>query len=213
MTWSLKGTYFESCNCETACPCLFLSPPTEGECTALVGWHIETGTDEGVSLSGLNVALAVHSPGHMATTPWNVAVYVDARADENQNASLMKIFGGQGGGHPARLATHIGAIVGVRSVPISFSVEDGKHALTIPDIADVEIAPIAGQVPRHAVIREYQFAGFCSCHRESRRDAKGMPSDRNGSAALTSNWGDLDIGDVGDCQRMLSVFNGKTDWH
>ena len=98
-----------------------------------------------MSLSGLNVALAVHSPGHRATTPWNVAVYVDARADENQNASLMKIFGGQGGGHPARLATHIGAIVGVRSVPISFSVEDGKHALTIPDIADVEIAPIAGQ--------------------------------------------------------------------
>ena len=145
MSWSLKGTYFESCNCEAVCPCLFLSPPTEGECTALVGWHIEEGEDEGVSLSGLNVALAVHSPGHMATTPWNVAVYVDERASENQNASLMKIFGGQGGGHPARLATHIGAIVGVRSVPIDFSVENGRHALKIPKIADVEITPIAGQ--------------------------------------------------------------------
>ncbi len=145
MTWSLKGTYFESCNCDVACPCLFLSPPTDEECTALVGWHIEDGKDEGVSLSGLNVALAVHSPGHMATTPWNVAVYVDERADKEQNASLMKIFGGQGGGHPARLATHFGAVVGVRSVPIHFAVKDGKHALNIPDIADVEIAPIAGQ--------------------------------------------------------------------
>ena len=38
MTWSIKGTYFESCNCEVACPCLFLSAPTEGYCTALVGW-------------------------------------------------------------------------------------------------------------------------------------------------------------------------------
>ena len=145
MTWSLKGTYFESCNCDVACPCLFLSPPTEEECTALVGWHIEEGEDEAVSLSGLNVALAVHSPGHMATTQWNVAVYVDERADEAQNASLMKIFGGQGGGHPARLATHIGAIVGVRSVPIDFSVNDGNHAVTIPNIVDVEIAPITGQ--------------------------------------------------------------------
>lgn len=145
MTWSLKGTYFESCNCDVACPCLFLSPPTEDDCTALVGWHIEDGRDENVSLSGLNVALAVHSPGHMATTQWNVALYVDARADEDQNASLMKIFGGQGGGHPARLATHIGAIVGVRSVPIEFTIEGGKHALKIPEIADVEIDQITGQ--------------------------------------------------------------------
>lgn len=145
MTWSLKGTYFESCNCETACPCLFLSPPTEDECTALVGWHINEGIDEGLSLSGLNVALAVHSPGHMATTQWNVAVYVDDRASEEQNASLMKIFGGQGGGHPARLAGHIGKIVGVRSVPIDYSISGGKHALKIPEIADVEIAQIDGQ--------------------------------------------------------------------
>ncbi len=145
MTWTLKGTYFESCNCEVACPCLFLSPPTEGECTALVGWHIEEGDDDGVSLSGLNIALAVHSPGHMATTQWTVAVYVDSRADADQNASLMKIFGGQGGGHPARLATHIGAIAGVRSVPIEFTVTAGKHALKIPEIADVEIETMTGQ--------------------------------------------------------------------
>lgn len=145
MTWSLKGTYFESCNCDVACPCLFLSPPTEDECTALVGWHIQDGTDEGVSLSGLNVALAVHSPGHMATTQWSVALYVDERATEEQSASLMKIFGGKGGGHPARLATHIGAIVGVRSVPIEFTIDGGKHGLNIPNIADVQIDQIAGQ--------------------------------------------------------------------
>ncbi|MBV8106863.1 MAG: DUF1326 domain-containing protein, partial [Hyphomicrobiales bacterium] len=24
-------------NCEAACPCIFLSPPTEGECNALAG--------------------------------------------------------------------------------------------------------------------------------------------------------------------------------
>ncbi|AXS41188.1 DUF1326 domain-containing protein [Breoghania sp. L-A4] len=145
MAWSLEGTYFESCNCDTACPCLFLSTPTEGECTALVGWHIEEGSDEGVSLSGLNVALAVRSPGNMATTQWTVAVYVDERATEAQNASLMKIFGGQGGGHPARLAGHIGEIVGVRSVPIDYSIDGGKHVLKIPGIADVAIEQVSGQ--------------------------------------------------------------------
>lgn len=145
MSWSLEGTYFESCNCEVACPCLFLSAPTTGECTALVGWHIDKGKDGDVSLDGLNVALAVHSPGHMATTPWKVAVYVDERASETQNASLMKIFGGQGGGHPARLATHIGEIVGVRSVAIEYVADSGKRSLAIPDIANVEIEQMAGQ--------------------------------------------------------------------
>jgi len=145
MTWSLKGTYFESCNCEAACPCIFLSPPTNDDCTVLVGWHIDEGADEGVSLDGLNVALAVHSPGHMATNQWTAAVYVDERANEAQNACLMKIFGGQAGGHPARLAGHIGEIVGARVVPIDFSVDSGRHALKIPGIADVEIEPIAGQ--------------------------------------------------------------------
>jgi hypothetical protein len=37
ITWGLSGTYFESCNCDTACPCVFLSEPTEGDCTVLVG--------------------------------------------------------------------------------------------------------------------------------------------------------------------------------
>ena len=145
MTWSLKGTYFESCNCDVVCPCLFLSDPTEGECTALVGWHIEEGTDEDVSLSGLNVALAVHSPGNMAQNQWKVAVYVDEQASEAQNGSLMRIFGGQAGGHPARLATHIGEIVGVKNVPIDFSVKNGKYSLKIPEIADVEINQFTGQ--------------------------------------------------------------------
>ncbi|MEE8334606.1 MAG: DUF1326 domain-containing protein, partial [Alphaproteobacteria bacterium] len=45
MTWSLKGTYFESCNCDAACPCVFLSAPTDGDCTVLIGWHIDQGND------------------------------------------------------------------------------------------------------------------------------------------------------------------------
>lgn len=145
MTWSLNGTYFESCNCDLACPCIFLSPPNGDDCTVLIGWHVEDGKDEGVSLSGLNVALAVHSPGHMATTQWSAAVYVDDRATEEQKGSLLKIFGGQGGGHPARLASHIGEIVGVRSVPIEFSENGNTHSLKIPNIAEMEIEQTEGQ--------------------------------------------------------------------
>ncbi|MEK6736727.1 MAG: DUF1326 domain-containing protein, partial [Pseudomonadota bacterium] len=34
--WSLQGSYFEACNCETACPCVWLQPPSEGNCKLLV---------------------------------------------------------------------------------------------------------------------------------------------------------------------------------
>ena len=79
-SWTLKGSYFETCNCETACPCVFLSPPTEGDCTVLVAWHVDEGRFGEVALDGLNVALAVHSPGHMAEVKWKAALYLDERA-------------------------------------------------------------------------------------------------------------------------------------
>lgn len=189
MTWSLKGTHFESCNCEAVCPCIFLSPPSQGECTALVGWHIEQGEDEGVSLNGLNVALAVHSAGHMATTKWTVAVYIDERASEEQNASLLKIFGGQGGGHPARLAQNIGEIAGVRSVPIEFSANGGVHSLKIPGIADVEIEPIAGQTDEAVTVSGHPLAiapGFAVTVSRSKRFSY---SDHGQSWSLTDKTG------------------------
>jgi hypothetical protein len=33
-SWKVSGSYFETCNCEAACPCIFLSPPTSGDAGA-----------------------------------------------------------------------------------------------------------------------------------------------------------------------------------
>lgn len=145
MSWQLKGVYFETCNCDAACPCVFLSAPTDGECTVLVGWHIEEGRDGEVSLDGLNVALAVHAPGHMMETQWRAAAYVDNRASDAQQQSLLRIFGGQAGGHPARLASHIGELLGAAPVAMTFEHTDSSYRLVIPDIAEAEIEAMAGQ--------------------------------------------------------------------
>jgi len=77
-TWALSGTYFESCNCDTACPCVFLSEPTEDDCTVLVGWHIEKGHAEGLQLDELNVApndSVVNNPAFNWTNPANTLPY------------------------------------------------------------------------------------------------------------------------------------------
>jgi hypothetical protein len=143
--WNLTGTYFETCNCEAACPCVFTSPPTQGHCTALVAWHIDKGQYEDVKLDGLNVALAVHAPGNMVATKWKVAAYFDDKASAAQNDALHAIFSGKAGGHPAILASFIGELAGAKNVPMRYQA-NGKHAsLTIPGIAEAEIEAMEGQ--------------------------------------------------------------------
>lgn len=158
MTWSVKGQYFESCNCEAACPCVFLSPPSGDECTVLVGWHIDEGEFEGTSLDGLNVALAALSPGHMAKVQWQAALYFDDRASEAQVDALAKIFSGQAGGHPARLASHIGEVLGAGPASIGFESAGKRVSMTIDGIADVAIAAPEGQGDAEITVTNHPLA-------------------------------------------------------
>lgn len=180
MTWDLKGQYFEACNCEAACPCLFLSPPTEDDCTALVVWRIDEGEFEGTRLDGLNVALAVYSPGHMAHVKWQVALYLDDRASEVQSRALATIFSGQAGGHPARLAAHIGEVLGAGPASIQFESTGMHTSMKIAGIADVAITAITGQgdtevtVGNHPLAISPGFAGVVSRSEHLAYDDHGM---------------------------------------
>ncbi len=158
MSWKVSGSYFESCNCDSACPCFFLSPPTQGECTALAGWHIDDGEHDGVRLDGLNVALAVHSPGHMAQTPWRVALYLDEQASQEQQGALGAIFSGAAGGHPAVLASHIGEVLGVATAPITFEADNGSRSMRIGEVADVKVTASAGQGGAQVSITNHPLA-------------------------------------------------------
>lgn len=142
--WDINGGYFETCNCDSVCPCAFLNPPTKGECTLLAGWHIAQGYYGDLSLNGLNVVLAAYSPGHMMEVPWKAALYLDETASEAQKNALTEIFTGKAGGHPAKLAAHIGEFVGVKSVPIEYHSNGKERGLTIPNIADAEIKDFIG---------------------------------------------------------------------
>jgi len=155
--WKVAGTYFEACNCEAACPCVFTSPPTDGECNALVGWHIDQGSFANTRLDGLNGALFAHAPGHMLQTKWKVALYVDEKADASQQDALTKIFSGAAGGHLAALGPLVGEVLGVRSAAIDYRA-NGKHrSLTIPHLAEMEIEALAGQNGEEVTLSKVPF--------------------------------------------------------
>ena len=142
--WSISGTYFEACNCEIACPCIFLSAPTDEDCTVLIAWHIESGSFGDTALDGLNVALAVYAPGLMTDGNWQVALYLDQRASESQQAAMTQMFGGQAGGHFEVLGGFIGEILGVSSAAIDFKADGKNRSLTVEGIAAMAVEAIEG---------------------------------------------------------------------
>lgn len=142
--WSLQGGYFETCNCVTSCPCIWLQPPSEGNCKLLVAWHIESGHLDDQSLDGLNVALACYSPGTMKEGNWEAALYVDERADDAQLNAITQIFSGQQGGHPAILMSFVSKVLGIKKVRIDYQEQGNKRQLSIPGIAQAEIESIEG---------------------------------------------------------------------
>lgn len=143
--WYMKGEYVESCSCKGACPCIYMGAPTEGSCTAIVGWHIDEGLHGSVGLEGLNVAVALHSPGNMVDGNWKVVLYIDQAADDRQAEALGAIFGGQAGGHPAVLATFIAEVLGMERVPILFEKGRSSRSFRLGSTAEAVVEAVEGQ--------------------------------------------------------------------
>lgn len=142
--WHLHGSYFETCNCETACPCIWLKPPSEGDCKLLVAWHIESGHFGQVRLDNRNVALACYAPGNMIDGHWQAALYVDECADDDQFSAITEIFSGKAGGHLQILMSFVGEILGIQKAKIEFYADQNNRRLSIPGIAQAEIESING---------------------------------------------------------------------
>lgn len=170
--WKVKGTYFEACTCEAACPCVFTSPPTDGKCSVLLAWNIEEGNYGDTQLGGLCAALFAHAPGHMLQTKWRVALYLDDRADAKQQEALGKIFSGEAGGHLAALGPLIGEVLGVRTAAIDYKSDGKRRSVKIGGLAEMEIEALVGQNNEDVTLHNIPFTavpGFPAVVARSKR--------------------------------------------
>ncbi len=159
MAYEIEGRLLEVCTCKVVCPCWVGDDPDGGRCDSALAWGIDTGTIDGIDVSGLTLALSVHIPGNVLTPrSWKAAVFVDDRASDEQQAALLKVFTGQAGGAIADLAGLIGEVVAVERAPITFAVEGGKGMLRIGDVAEAEMAPLHGATGRPTVLQETAFS-------------------------------------------------------
>src|SRR6202008_921473 len=132
--WRLRGDVMETCSCATTCPCNFGSDPIPLPCEVVIGWRIADGHYGNTRLAGLNVVLYGRIPGNAFQGNWNVGVYLDQRADQQQAQALGNIFSGQAGGWPSVLGQLIANTFSPKQVPIQFETVDDEHRITVPGL-------------------------------------------------------------------------------
>ncbi|MCR9111089.1 MAG: DUF1326 domain-containing protein [Rhodobacteraceae bacterium] len=93
--WELHGIELANCNCDTGCPCQFMSLPTKGRCEATVGYQIDKGYFGDVDLAGLKAAHVYKWPGAVHEGNGTMQTIIDESATPEQRNALEKILTGQ----------------------------------------------------------------------------------------------------------------------
>ena len=144
MSWSLSGSYFETCSCELMCPCnmSFDHGATNDYCRVTLVFNIKDGEIEGTDVGGLTVAAIADAPKVMTEGNWRLGMFVDGDVSDEQMEKLAAVFSGQKGGPMEGIAPLVGEVLGVERAHIEV-VEDGlSHSIKIGDSIDFEIEDI-----------------------------------------------------------------------
>jgi len=144
MSWSLRGSYVETCSCELMCPCnLSLDHgATYDFCRVTLVFNIREGEIEGTDISGLKVAAIADTPKVMTEGNWRLGVFVDDQATNEQAEKLVQVFSGQLGGPMAALAPLVGEMLGVERARIEVDDDGLRHAVRVGDAIDFEVDDI-----------------------------------------------------------------------
>ena len=144
MSWTLKGSYVETCSCELMCPCnlSFDHGATYDFCRATLAFHIREGDVDGTPISDLNIAFIVDTPKVMTEGNWRMGIFVDEQATDEQADKLVQIFSGQLGGPMAGLAPLVGEMLGVERAKIQLEDDGLRHSVRIGEAIDFEVEDI-----------------------------------------------------------------------
>jgi len=144
MSWSLEGSYFESCSCNVVCPCTasLAFGATNDYCRVVLVFHVADGDVEGTAVDDLTVATVIDSPKVMTDGNWRVGVFIDAAASDEQAEKLGGVFSGALGGPMAALGPLVGEQLGVERAPIEVREDGLRHAVRIGEAVDFEIQDI-----------------------------------------------------------------------
>jgi len=144
MSWSLAGSYFETCSCDVVCPCtasLSLGA-TRDRCKVVLVFNVKRGDVDGTDVSGLTVAAVCDTPKVMSEGNWRLGVVIDDKASDEQAEKLGAVFSGALGGPMEALGPLIGEDLGLERLPIEVREDGLKHSVRIGEAVDFEIEDV-----------------------------------------------------------------------
>ncbi|WP_440990665.1 DUF1326 domain-containing protein [Haloarchaeobius baliensis] len=145
--WTIEGDYIEACNCDVACQCIWLEPPDDDVCTASLAWHIRDGQYGDVDLSDLSVGMLISTDEGVMFGPetkWDVVLFVDEDADDQQRAAVEDIYLGRAGGIWAAVAdTHVRS-ADVATAPIDFERDGTAVSVAVGDVVSMDASQLVG---------------------------------------------------------------------
>ena len=144
MSWSLKGSYFETCSCDLMCPCnmSMAHGATYDYCRVTLVFNIKEGDIEGTDVGGLTVAVIADTPKVMTEGNWRMGMFVDDKASDEQMEKLTGVFSGQNGGPMEGVVPLVGEVLGVERARFEVEEEGLRHSIKIGDAIDFEIEDI-----------------------------------------------------------------------
>ena len=144
MSWSLRGSYIETCSCELMCPCnlSFDHGATYDFCRVTLVFNLRQGDVEGVDIGGLTVA--THR-GHTEGDDRGQLALGGVRRRSRGGRPVRQAGEGlhrQLGGPMAALAPLVGEVLGVERASIEVEEDGLRHSVRIGDVIDFEIEDI-----------------------------------------------------------------------
>jgi hypothetical protein len=139
MAWQISGHYMETCNCTFLCPCIvsnLQAAPSEGDCKAALGMHIDKGSKDGVALDGLDFIAVLQSRGPMGAGNMKVGLIIDEAASDAQVEAITAIASGAAGGPMAMMAPLVGEFAGVERAKVSIAREGERWTVQAGDLLD-----------------------------------------------------------------------------
>ena len=123
-----------------------------------MAWHFDSGTIDGVDVSGLTLAGLMDIPGNVLAGNWRAMIYIDDKSSPQQEEALLNLFTGKLGGPVADLVKLIGEVIGVERVPIKFDLDGVAGSIKIGDAAEAEIVAYKGATGKESALYDTVFS-------------------------------------------------------
>jgi hypothetical protein len=130
--WKITGDYFETCNCDYLCPCIFThmqAQPTHGTCIAAIVMRINEGHFGDTDLAGVSFIVCISVDGPMANGNWTVGLVIDDAASIAQVEAIGTICSGDVGGPMEVGKALVGNFAGIERAPIE--IDDQAMAFSV----------------------------------------------------------------------------------